>query len=96
MCFPRLHFGHTKNGFHKNDKKITSVRNRKRADSPTVRDNNDMENARICQDRTTIVFLALMIDGNRLGKWAAFVWATVCGTQCNDTRKGWEILPLLI
>jgi len=44
---------------------ITSVRNRKMADSPTVRDNNDMANARICQDRTAVVFLPLTVDGNR-------------------------------
>jgi len=68
VCFPHLYFGHTSNGFHKNYKKITLVRNRKRADSPTVRDNNDMANVRICQDRKTVVFLALTIDGNRLGK----------------------------
>jgi hypothetical protein len=68
VCFLHLHFGHTSNGFHGNNKKIASVKNRKRADSPTVRDNNDMANARICQDRTTVVFLDLMIDGNRLEK----------------------------
>ena len=67
VCLPQLYFGHTSNGFHENYMKITSVRNTKRADSPTVRD-NDMANARICRDRTTAVFLALMIDGNRLGK----------------------------
>jgi hypothetical protein len=68
VCFPHLYLVHTSNGFHENDKKITSARNRKRVDSPTVRDNNDMVNARICQDRKTVVFLALVIDGNRLGK----------------------------
>ena len=46
VCFPHLYFGHTSNRFHENDKKITSVRNGKRADSPTVGDNNDMANAR--------------------------------------------------
>jgi hypothetical protein len=43
VCFQHLNFEHTSNGFHENDKKITSVRNRKRADNPTVTDNNDLQ-----------------------------------------------------
>ena len=68
VCFQHLYFEHTSNGYHENDKKITSVRNRKRADNPTVVDNNDMANAGICQGGTTVVLLTLVIDDNRRGK----------------------------
>ena len=60
VCVSHIYTLDTLNGFHENYKKIMLVMNKKSADSPTARD-NDMENARTCQERTTFVFLALAL-----------------------------------